>query len=99
MADDVGGQSPKQKISPTVECQGKQGPGAPVFTVQESPAYRFSLPLGLLLRRLLTGVQLLQALHRLLRLFGEWSVGKNLQVAFVIVASRTRLAKFFQTLA
>jgi hypothetical protein len=54
MAEGVGGQSPKQEISPTVECQGKQGPGASVFTAQESAGYRFSVPLILLLRRLLT---------------------------------------------
>jgi hypothetical protein len=54
MAEDVGGQNPKQEISPTVECRGQQGPGASVFTVEESAGYRFYVPLVELLRRLLT---------------------------------------------
>ena len=53
MAEDVG-QHPKQEISPTVDRRGKQGPGASVFTVQESAGYRFYVPLVLLLGRILT---------------------------------------------
>jgi len=54
MAADGGGQNPKQEISPTVECRGKQGPGASVFRAEGSAGYRFYVPLVWLLRRLRT---------------------------------------------